>query len=76
MPCQRLSAPRFTQASTVPVEPMSSEPASGTDTNEVEPLNWSPWPYLPATHVAAETVPLLPLPERSAVVPPEPSLNG
>ena len=76
MPCQRLSALRFTQASTVPVDPRSSEPASGIETSDVEPSNRSPWPYFPATHVAAVTVPLLPLPETSAVDAPAPSLNG
>ncbi len=76
MPCQTPSASSLTHACTVPLDPMSSGPASGTDTNDVEPLNFNAWPYLPAAHVAAVIEPLLPFPDRSAVPAPVPSLNG
>jgi hypothetical protein len=76
IPFQMLSASSLTHASTVPVEPRSSDGASATVTNDVEPLNSSPWPYLPAVHAAAVIAPPLPLPEASAVVAPTPSLNG
>jgi hypothetical protein len=72
------SPPAFglTHASSVMPVVRSRELESGTVTNELEPLNESALPNLPAlapAHVALESVPLLPFPDRSAVVEPAPS---
>src|SRR5512139_3854996 len=53
-----------------------NELALGTVTTALVPLNTSALPYLPAViHVAALIVPLLPLPDRSVSVVPDPSLK-
>src|SRR5882724_8993193 len=49
--------------------------ASGTVILELVPLKDNALPYLPATHVALTIVPVLPLPDRSVTVVPEPSSN-
>src|SRR3954469_15384636 len=54
----------------------SSEAASGIETSVELPLNWSAPPYLPVfVQVPFCTVPLLPLPDESLSVVPEPSSN-
>ena len=48
----------------------------GTVTNELEPLNCSALPNLPAVlHVLFATVPLLPFPDASVTAVPDPSSN-
>src|SRR5262249_17783942 len=64
----------FTQPSTVRPDVRSSELASGTETKEFVPLNDRALPNLPlADQVALLRVPLLWLPDWSAVVVPLPS---
>ena len=54
-----------------------SDAESGIVTRELEPLKLSALPYFPtAAQVVFETVPLLPFPEASATVVPEPSSNA
>src|SRR5437016_1056622 len=66
----------FTHASSVMLCVRCSEAASATVTQALEPLNVSPLPFLPAAQAAPESVPLLPSPEVSAVVVPDPSLKA
>src|SRR5436309_13701966 len=67
----------FTQASSVIPLVKCSEFESGTFTRALVPLKTSAFPYFPAVvQVAFEIVPLLPLPDRSATVVPEPSLKA
>src|SRR5262245_37823743 len=67
----------FTQASSVIAEPRCRVAESGTLTVAFDPLKDSPLPYFPAAvHAAFASVPVLPLPEASATVVPEPSLNA
>src|SRR5712691_10087875 len=64
----------FTHASSVIPAVTSSDGASGMLTRLLTPLKLSAAPYRPcATHVAPEIVPLLPLPDVSATVVPEPA---
>ncbi len=68
----------FTQASSVIAVVRWSDAESSTETNAFVPLNERALPYLPAVapaHVAPESVPVLPLPDWSAVVVPMPSSN-
>src|SRR3954470_14783053 len=66
-----------THASNVIAEPRCSVAESGTFTVAFVPLNDRALPYLPETvHVAFESTAVLPLPEVSATVVPEPSLNA
>ena len=60
-------------SSVIPLE-RCSEAASGTVTSALVPLNCSALPYLPvAAQVAPVIVPVLPFPDASATVVPEPS---
>ncbi len=55
----------------------SSDAASGIVTRALVPLNVSALPYFPAVvHVAFASVPEFPLPDASATVVPDPSLNA
>src|SRR5690242_4123392 len=67
------SAVGLTQASTVDAVVMSSDAESGTVTMSFTPSNCRALPYLPATRVAPEIVPALPIPERSETVLPDAS---
>src|SRR4051794_16251109 len=51
----------------------SSDAESGTVTQALVPLNESAFPYLPVVQVALLSVPVLPLPDESAVVVPLPA---
>src|SRR4051812_11594074 len=63
-----------THASTVSALVKSREPASGTTTLLLLPLNARAEPYLPAlAHVAPDSVPVLVCPELSVAVVPLPS---
>ena len=54
----------------------SSDAESGTVTRALLPLNDNALPNLPAVvHVAPTSVPVFPVPDRSAVAVPAPSLN-
>src|SRR5262245_27355340 len=63
------------QAARVIAEPRFSEADEGTWTMAPLRSKESPPPYFPAVHVAAVMVPLLPLPEMSVAVVPEPASN-
>ena len=66
----------LTQASSVMPVVNLSDGASGIVTMALLPLNTSAFPNLPvAVHVAFAIVPVLPLPEMSLTVVPEPSSN-
>src|SRR3954469_9608963 len=70
------SALGLTQASSVIPVVRSSEFESGTVTRVLVPLKVSAPPECPATaHAPLATVPLLPVPERSASAVPEPALK-
>ena len=65
------------QAESVMAVVRSREAESGIRTRLVEPLKLSAPPYRPwVVQVAPTRVPVLPLPEASAVVVPVPSLNA
>src|SRR5262245_60167515 len=71
---QPLSDAGLTQASSVIRWVRSREAASATVTQLLVPLKERAFPYLPAVvHVAPERVPVLLVPEESAVVVPAPS---
>src|SRR5215471_2610002 len=71
-----LVAVGFTHASSVIAVERWSDVESLIVTRAFEPLNESALPYFPAdVHVAFEIVPLLPWPDRSVTVVPEPSLK-
>src|SRR6185503_16518630 len=73
---QLLTAEGLTHASSVIAVVKRKEGASGTVTTELVPLNESAAAVLPAVvHVVPDTVPVLPLPDRSVTVVPVPSLN-
>ena len=66
-----------THASNVIALDRCNEAESGTVTRELDPLKLSAPPYLPvATQVAFAIVPLLPFPDASATVDPDPSSNA
>src|SRR5262245_27092698 len=65
----------FTQASRVMAVVRCRLAESGILIFVFVPLKASALPYLPNTHVAFETVPELPLPEKSVTVVPVPSSN-
>ena len=66
----------LTQASSVIAVARCNEAASGTVTRELVPLKLSALPYLPAAAQAVfARVPLLPFPDASATVEPDPSSN-
>src|SRR5262249_16196133 len=66
----------FTHASSVIPVVRCSDAASGTDTNDDVPLNDNADPNFPdPDHVAPLIVPLLPFPEESPTVVPDPSPN-
>src|SRR6476660_10193586 len=77
MPCQRLPAAMWTQASMVPVAPRSREWESRTVRKPLVPLKLTALPNLPAVDQEAPvpSVAVLLLPDASAVVVPLPSLN-
>src|SRR6516164_4813260 len=76
-PPELLKLVGLTHASSVIPVVRSSDGASLTTTVELVPLNLRASPYLPAVvQVALERVPVLPLPEPSAVVVPLPSLKA
>src|SRR5579872_2082746 len=69
-----LTVDGFTQASRVMALVKCREAESGMVTRAVVPLKTRALPYLPvAVQVAFEIVPVLPLPEASVTVVPEPS---
>src|ERR1700674_3674685 len=71
-----LSEVGYTHASSVIALPRSREGESATDTQLLLPLKDSALPNRPpAAHVAPETVPVLPLPDRSVTLEPLPSSN-
>ena len=65
-----------THASNVIALVRCSEAESGIVTRELDPLKLNAPPYLPATQVAFAIVPLLPFPDASATVVPDPSSNA
>src|SRR5258705_908241 len=66
----------LTHASSVIAVVKRRDAESGIVTTALVPLNESAPPYFPAVdHVVADTVPVLPLPDRSVTVVPVPSLN-
>ncbi len=65
----------FTHASSVIALDRCSEAESGTVTRELVPLKLNARPYLPATQAVFATDPLLPLPDASDTVDPDPSSN-
>src|SRR5947209_3719446 len=66
----------LTHASSVIPLDRCSDAASGTVTSALVPLNCNAPPYFPdADHVAFVIVPLLPFPDASVTVVPEPSSN-
>src|SRR5215469_3804046 len=74
--CHSGRARGFTQASMVTPDVMSSEGASFTVIQLLVPSNKRAPPNLPAAiQVAPEMKPVLPLPEKSVTVAPEPSLK-
>jgi len=73
---QLLTVVGLTHASSVIAVVKRREGASGIVTTELVPLNESAAAVLPAVvHVVPDTVPVLPLPDRSLTVVPVPSLN-
>src|SRR5512138_368716 len=77
MSSQPLSATEgLTHASRVRAVVRWNDGVSLIVTREFVPLNDSAFPYLPlAVHVAFAIVPVLPCPDASATIVPEPSLN-
>src|SRR5262249_8168495 len=76
MAFQRLALVSLTQASMVPVLPSARLAELATVTLSLTPSRLTPLPYFPVVHaVPLVSVPLLELPETSAVVVPLPSLS-
>ncbi len=66
----------LTHASSVIAPVRCNDALSATVTRELLPLKLSAWPYFPvAAHVVFAVVPVLPLPDASATVVPDPSSN-
>ena len=66
----------MTHASNVIAAVKCNDAASGTVTNELDPLNDNADPYFPdPDQLVPDTVPAFPLPDASATAVPDPSLN-